>query len=123
MEQLRPGAAHLADDHLALSGRKGHVRRAGTAPRVAGKGLLFSPQGALGEGETRLQLKMGLVCGDKAAVGTHLSASLGSRGHYYNLKYTLFWRQCFDTLGKRRHIFTKGQFVCHLMFSQRLIKL
>lgn len=40
----------------------------------------------MGEGETWLQCKMGLVSGEKAATGTHLSASLGPRGSYYNLK-------------------------------------
>lgn len=77
----------------------------------------------MGEGETWLHCKMGLVSGEKAATGTHLSASLGPRGSYYNLKCTLFWRQCSDTLGEWMHIFTKGEFVCHLVFSQRLMKL
>lgn len=72
MEQLRPGAAHLADDHLALSEQKapGEKRRVG--PGVWAEGHPCSPQVAFDEGKARLELKVGPVSGEKTAVETPL---------------------------------------------------
>lgn len=66
VEQLRPRAAHLADDHLALWEQKGMGDKLGQPQGSQEKVLQFSPRFALGEGgETGLRFKMGLVSGEK----------------------------------------------------------
>lgn len=112
VQQLRPRAAHLADDHLALWEQKAPGEKRWASPEGLRRRTSIFSALWFGRGGTGLRFRMGLVAG----------ASWGPGGHRYNLKYTLFWRQCFDTL-EWKHVFTKGEFVCHLMFSQRLLKL
>ncbi|GAB0182494.1 ethanolaminephosphotransferase 1-like [Grus japonensis] len=70
VEKLRPGAAHLADDHLALSKQKAPGETCWVSLEVQAKVRLFSLCVAFDEGKTRLEFKMGLVSGEKTTTDT-----------------------------------------------------